>query len=120
MASVQMAVPLGTPTLGVLIYPSQLLRAELSGQGPTCFLRKLMDLFFTRDVLANSSLRGLGKHGALDEDIMAAIISATLQKFPTKCDNIQFCNIVDNKCAKARQYLAKQKAKPRCFPDSTL
>ncbi|CAH1240902.1 Hypp6183 [Branchiostoma lanceolatum] len=36
--------------------------------------RKLMDLYFTREVLSASSLRGLGKHDALDEDIMTAII----------------------------------------------
>ncbi|CAH1277519.1 Hypp9678 [Branchiostoma lanceolatum] len=67
----------GAATLGVLILISQLLRAELAGQGTTYFLRKRMDLNFTREVLAASSLKGLEKHGALDEDIMAAIISAT-------------------------------------------
>ncbi|CAH1240933.1 Hypp6219 [Branchiostoma lanceolatum] len=56
---------------------------------------KLMDLYFTREVLTASSLRGLGKHDALDEDIMTAIISATIMKFPTGYDYLQFSNIVD-------------------------
>ncbi|XP_066274303.1 uncharacterized protein [Branchiostoma lanceolatum] len=123
LSTVQSPVPLGTGNLGVVIFPSQLLNAELTtGGSPTAYARKLVDLYFTKEVLAVSSYKGTGKYGALDEDIMAAIKSATIIKFPD-CQgrhSVPFSLIVNNKCTKARKYFKNQKERPRCFPDDTL
>ncbi|KAI8490466.1 hypothetical protein Bbelb_317340 [Branchiostoma belcheri] len=66
LSSVQSLIPLGSPNLGVMIFPSQLLNAELTGGGkPSCFLRKLMDMYFTKHVLATSSCQCQGKGAML-------------------------------------------------------
>ncbi|CAH1242346.1 ZSCAN20 [Branchiostoma lanceolatum] len=72
-STVQSPVPLGSGNLGVVIFPSQLLNAELTGGSPTAHSRKLMDVYFTKEVLAVSRFKGNGKYAALDEDMMAAI-----------------------------------------------
>ncbi|XP_078679473.1 uncharacterized protein LOC144915104 [Branchiostoma floridae x Branchiostoma belcheri] len=120
-SSVQSPIPLGSPNLGVMIFPSQLLNAELAGGGKgSCFLRKLMDVYFTKQVLAASSYKGKGRHAALDEDIMAAIISTTIQKYPDLGKQFPFAGIIDNKCTKGRKCVTQQKEKPRCFQDNSL
>ncbi|XP_035681273.1 uncharacterized protein LOC118419096 isoform X2 [Branchiostoma floridae] len=117
--TVQMPVALGPPSLGVLIYPGQLINAELVGKGSgSGYMRRLMDFYFTREVLASSSYKGLGKHHALDEDIMAAIVSATKTKFPE--DQSAVSSAICNKCSQARKYIARKKAAPQFIRDTSL
>ncbi|CAH1242381.1 Hypp6639 [Branchiostoma lanceolatum] len=78
-STVQPSVHLWSGNLGVVIFPSQLLNAELTGESPTAYSRKLMDVYFTKEVLAVSRFKGNGKYAALDEAMMAAVISKNVR-----------------------------------------
>ena len=48
---------------------------DTAGGSPTKLMRHLIGVFFTRDVLASSSVYGKGKNPSLDRDIVSACLS---------------------------------------------
>ena len=61
---------------GIYLSKRQLDEAvDTAGGSPTKLIRNLVGVFFTRDVLASSSVYGKGKNPALDGDIVSACLS---------------------------------------------
>ena len=91
-----------------VITQSQLLRCKQnSKQRPKRFVRNLLKLIFTSDILSKSCANGYGSRPALPSDKLRCIEKSTVAAFP-EMTNREFNLIVNQCCCDMRKKLLKK------------